>query len=430
MKILCGSKFYEEKNYIISFILNEFLGIDAEIHFSETLSSEYEIKYDKKSLKISDVFFNQNKNGWLSPSWLPQLPIREFKSSEYGLQKCSLHSQIPIIYPSSDSSSILITKSNITYLNLDIFGTAFFFLSRYEEFVAKEYDEHGRFSYHNSIAAMYSIVNRPIVNEYIEIFWNVLNSIWPNLKRKVNQFKICLTHDIDRPVFHKNTKKVDYNHYNKMLGLSEKYETQSIYYFLTARTSKYDADYTLEDQEIQNLMKKVFEAGHKVGLHPSYSSIRSKFIIKREFEILRKTCERLSIFQESWESRQHYLRYYPQSTMNHIEFAGISFDSTLGFAEKIGFRCGFCHDFPVFDLLNRRQLKLRERPLMIMDDTLTSPKYMNLSLEDSSSQDQCLSIKHACKYFNGTFTILFHDNYLREQNHFTFLDKLLSEEPM
>jgi hypothetical protein len=49
MKILCGSKFYEEKNYIISFILNEFLGIDAEIHFSETLSSEYEIKYDKKS---------------------------------------------------------------------------------------------------------------------------------------------------------------------------------------------------------------------------------------------------------------------------------------------------------------------------------------------------------------------------------------------
>ena len=41
----------------------------------------------------------------------------------------------------------------------------------------------------------------------------------------------------------------------------------------------------------------------------------------------------------------------------------MEFDSTLSYADKEGFRCGVCYDFPVFDFLERRQLKLREFPL-------------------------------------------------------------------
>ena len=54
---------------------------------------------------------------------------------------------------------------------LDIFGSAFFMLTRYEEMVITERDTHGRFPARASIAYREGLLERPIVDEYLELLW-------------------------------------------------------------------------------------------------------------------------------------------------------------------------------------------------------------------------------------------------------------------
>ena len=86
--------------------------------------------------------------------------------------------------------------------------------------------------------------------------------------------------------------------------------------------------------------------------------------------------------QAQWGGRQHYLRWENPETWRACEDAGLAHDSTLGFSAGSGFRTGACVDHPVFDLRARRALRLRERPLVVMDGgsrprrpaTTTSPE--------------------------------------------------------
>jgi hypothetical protein len=81
-------------------------------------------------------------------------------------------------------------------------------------------------------------------------------------------------------------------------------------------------------------------------------------------------------------------------------------DSTAGYAEKEGFRCGCCYSFPVFNILTRKKLNLRETPLMAMDTTLAV--YQKLSTEDL--QRRIRNLSGTVKKYNGEFTILWHNS--------------------
>ena len=57
-------------------------------------------------------------------------------------------------------------------------------LSRYEEAILKGRDKHDRFPSWISVADKGNFLERPIVNEYLEILWSCLSSLWNDLKRK------------------------------------------------------------------------------------------------------------------------------------------------------------------------------------------------------------------------------------------------------
>ena len=65
--------------------------------------------------------------------------------------------------------------------------------------------------------------------------------------------------------------------------------------------------------------------------------------------------------------------------------------------------------FPAFNLLSRAHLKLKERPLLIMDVTVTRKVYMGLDVFDGSALSAMREIKDKCKLFNGLFTLLWHN---------------------
>jgi len=197
------------------------------------------------------------------------------------------------------------------------------------------------------------------------------------------------------------------------MGMSERYGLKSTFFFKAGSSNPlYDNDYSLEDPWIQTLMQRAYERGHEIGIHPSYESYKDEKTLRLECERLRRVAESLGISQECWGSRQHYLRWENPTTWQICDESGLDYDSTLGFADHVGFRCGTCHEFPVFNLRTRKALRLRERPLIVMDTTLLAPEYMGLGTEQALEWIERLS--NTCRRFGGTFTLLWHNTNLSQ----------------
>ncbi|MFQ5647143.1 MAG: hypothetical protein ACE5GM_09455, partial [bacterium] len=77
---------------------------------------------------------------------------------------------------------------------------------------------------------------------------------------------------------------------------------------------------------------------------------------------------------------------------------------------RLGFRCGVCYEFPAFNLQTGKQLKLRERPLIVMEATFID--YSRLELDDPGLLETVLAYKDRCRMFQGDFTLLWHNNRL------------------
>jgi len=114
--------------------------------------------------------------------------------------------------------------------------------------------------------------------------------------------------------------------------------------------------------------------------HPNYKPYQSLQQTKLEFKKLLKICEEEGIKQDQWGGRQHYLRWKLPITWRNWADAGLNYDSTLSFADHAGFRCGICYEYPVYDLKQRKQLKLTERPLIVMEDSVLGEQYMGSRL--------------------------------------------------
>jgi len=132
--------------------------------------------------------------------------------------------------------------------------------------------------------------------------------------------------------------------------------------------------------------------------------------MQSEFNRLKCVCKNHGLKPKNWGARQHYLRYNVAKTARILECTGITYDSSLTFAENAGFRCGCCYEYPLFDFINRRSLKIRERPLIIMDRSVLAPQYMNLDFDEAFNfMAKC---KRRCQLYKGDFTILWHNNLL------------------
>jgi len=105
----------------------------------------------------------------------------------------------------------------------------------------------------------------------------------------------------------------------------------------------------------------------------------------------------------------HFLRWRHPTTLYGWEKASFDYDSTLGYADHAGFRCGTCFEYPAFDPLSDKELNVHIRPLVAMDVTISN--YMGLGF-GSDAYDKLTELKKACQAVDGTFTLLWHNNQL------------------
>ncbi|MDK2886983.1 MAG: hypothetical protein PWP54_1563 [Thermosipho sp. (in: thermotogales)] len=105
--------------------------------------------------------------------------------------------------------------------------------------------------------------------------------------------------------------------------------------------------------------------------------------------------------------RQHYLRFEIPTTWQIWEEANMEWDSTLSYADKEGFRCGVCYPYSVFNILTRKKLKLKERPLIVMDVSFIGYQ-QNISMEEI--EEKIVKLISKVKKYEGEFVFLWHNS--------------------
>lgn len=331
-------------------------------------------------------------------------------------------------------------------IHYDIPGLTYWMLTRLEEIGRTDLDKHQRFPASSSHAHQHGYLERPIVDEWLMILGQVIQRVWPSIELKQHEFSIKVSHDVDTPSlygfqswltigrmmaghllkrrdlkafftapFVKLTTRNQLhradpcNTFDWLMDVSEANNLQSAFYFICGGNHPHDADYEPEHPVIRNLMRRIHQRGHEIGLHPSYNTFQQPELIKQEAERLKGICAEEGIEQSQWGGRMHYLRWEQPTTLRAWANAGMSYDSTLGYADRPGFRCGTCHEYPAFDPVVQEQLSLRIRPLVVMDGTLVEEQYC--AIQDSQSLKGLVSrLKKNCRLVGGDFTFLIHNS--------------------
>jgi hypothetical protein len=162
---------------------------------------------------------------------------------------------------------------------------------------------------------------------------------------------------------------------------------------------------------MRELFYKIHNRGHQIGLHPGYTTYNNKDDFKQSYLILNNIFQEEGIKQDLVGGRQHFLKWDARCTPMLWDECNLDYDSTLGYADMAGFRCGTSHEFQMYDLMNRRELKVIQKPLIVMESSVISSRYMNLG-ESKEALDCFINLEELCRKFEGVYTVLWHNSEL------------------
>jgi len=322
-------------------------------------------------------------------------------------------------------------------INADIITLSFIMLSRYEEILIQERDQHNRFEYKNSLACKYNFIDIPIVDEYAMLLRKWLLKFIPSLEILKKKPEIIPTHDIDGirrfgnlfrnietivggdiisrkslSIAYKSLKQcfVAIKNSNKdpliiaierFIEVSMMFGLCSEFYFKGLQKGEKNATYDIFVPEVKYCMNKIRDAEMIIGMHGGYDSYNNELNYQHEKENIEL------VYGEAVKTgRQHFLRFDINKTIPVWQKCGLKNDSTLGYAEREGFRCGTCHEYYLYDLENDFTSTVKERPLIVMDGTLL--EYRGQSIETAFAILEKLNKR--CQAVEGNFVILWHNH--------------------
>lgn len=422
MKIYTHSKFLPEKKYVFDFLFP----CAYELVVEENRTGYYRLVTPNGNvLKLQDVFFsagNEDCNSIYQHATLPQKAFNNFKTHFSNQEVVSLYGNSNLSTDEAES------RLNFTY-DSDLVAAVFFMLSRWEEYLPQEYDRFGRIKPTNNIAVKLGFSTRPVVDEWRTFIWDLLEKLDPSVKRPPAEgYRLNPTHDVDILYFPtdilnmlgdvKNTRNPaapikrfihkikgtnPYNTFDFLMAMSERNHVPSTFYFMADGKSVLDNKYRNTDPFLKQLVKNVRNRNHHIGLHPGFETFNdpNEFIRQKHY-VENYTGQQIT------HNRQHYLRLRLPETLNVWEKAGIENDSSLGFTQGVGYRCGTGGSFPLFHVTERRKTKVTETPLVFMEVAIRS--YADLSKSRADSLMALRTFKQFSQKFQTPFTFLFHNS--------------------
>lgn len=323
----------------------------------------------------------------------------------------------------------------------DLVSTTYFMLTRWEEIDSERLDRRGRFTAESSLAWRQGFLDRPIVDEWALVVRAWVERLAPGWRAVRSPFRLVPSHDVDSPRRFQSIRDVVqasaavltrerslpamsqelatgvrsrldwradpfYLGALRLMDISERYGLRSTFFFKTADPGPNDQGHPLTKEPAPTIVAQVRDRGHEVGFHPgfnTYDDAGQMLLEKRRFEAA-TSLSRVG-------SRQHNLRFKVPDTWHHLIAAGIDYDSTLGYADHAGFRCGTCHAFPAYDARADAPLPILEVPLVAMEGTLLAKKYEGRTAE--AALDAVLMLGRRCRQVGGVMTFLWHNSSFR-----------------
>lgn len=394
-----------------------------------------------------NIGYGFHSNGYLRVSESGRGFLTERKPPDYqNARKLNFgDTSLPVIF--HDGSGKTITHhENITYIHFDLFAEAFFWLSGWQECETTELDSHGRFPWKASLQYQWGITEIPVVNY---LFSLLAEELGIKANHSEYAYRIALTHDVDRIttgwqedtwftlkkgdfedaakiIRNKWYSEHDWQNLQEIAQTERQYGATSSFYFIPRRGTYQNikhADYDVRQEQFGKLLNRLEKQGSEIGLHPSVGSHQNKAQLIEDIALLGRPVS---------GGRFHYLMFNNRITPKLLEECGLKYDSTLGFAEHIGFRNGYCFPFYLYDHQNNRPTSVMELPLVIMDTTLRNSAYMGVSADEVVSKIS--PVLQEIKKFGGTCALLWHNNMFTDYKYrpwkqaYTEVLEILSED--
>ena len=182
----------------------------------------------------------------------------------------------------------------------------------------------------------------------------------------------------------------------------------------------------LQPVKVMKLMQKIHVRGHEIGVHGSYQTYQDKQKIIQQKVLVDEALKRSGIKQKIKGNRQHYLRWDSAVTPDYLDAAGFEYDTTGSYADLPGFRYGTTKEFSMWGWQSQSKLKLKQRPLIVMECSVISDNYMGLGYGQEAVA-LLMSLKNKSLEYGGNFTLLWHNSHFRSTHDKPLFEKLLSE---
>jgi hypothetical protein len=315
-------------------------------------------------------------------------------------------------------------------LPFDPFASAFYMVSRYEEYLPYRKDMYGRFTAHESLAYKKGFLHKAVVNRWAMLVAAILRQHFELLTIKKPSYKFVPTVDVDSAWsyrhkgfwrtlggYTRSLSKGDFadiitrvrviygldrdpfDSFASLHALHEKYDLKPLFFILFADYGQYDKNVPVLNPGFINLVKSIADYAD-VGIHPSYASNSSFTKLKTETQRLSDVLKR-----EIRCSRQHFLKLELPVTYRNLINLDIMNDYTMGYAAEIGFRAGICTPFPFYDLDLDAETPLMVHPFTVMDGTLKD----YLKIPESRIPEYLEPLIREVKETGGTFISLWHN---------------------
>lgn len=302
---------------------------------------------------------------------------------------------------------------NKTYIvDIDIIYTAFFFISRAEELLVSERDEHGRFNAKYSLLGQHNRLQIPLLDEYSRTVLKLLDRPLP----KAGFNHIYLTHDVDTIANYRHLRgfiggwlrnglnavldsvhdiQKDPAYTFPWLVWQDKkvQEAESIFFIKDTNGKGFDyPQYNLRGKDFLRLKNYLLSHGAKLGLHSSYYGDLNKSHLKTiNYQL----------------HRSHYLRCSIDQ-MQRLADAGITDDFTMSFPDMAGFRLQTSRAVRWINPKIMTLTNLILHPLTVMDVTLSNTNYMHLTEEEAFYY--CQQLIEKVRQHHGDLCLLWHNS--------------------
>lgn len=322
------------------------------------------------------------------------------------------------------------SELTVNVVRTDLIYNTFFFISRAEELINTQRDEHGRFLAAYSILGKRNKLVVPTLDEYARL---VMKAVGVSLPPS-GFAHIYLTHDIDTIAHYRHVRGAlggivrgewrqvlrswqDIHNdpaysfpwlvkQDKRVPLSE-----SIFFIKHSFGKGYDyPQYNHHSPDARRLRKLLEHSKVTIGWHSSYYGTGS---IER----------RTSRTNELAIHRSHYLRCSIEQ-MRELIALGVTDDFTMGFPDHAGFRLQTSRAVLWIDPERMQLTELVLHPLTIMDVTLSSEHYMHLDHDEAAYL--CQQLIDKVRMHNGDLCLLWHNtSFTTADYHRTLYPEIL-----